>query len=42
MWYKINELKQKGLNKSQISDELGISRKTVRKYQGMNCEEFQF
>jgi transposase len=41
MWYKINELKQKGLNKSQISYELGISRKTVRKYQGMNCEEFQ-
>ena len=41
MWYKINELKQKGLNKSQISDELGISRKTVRKYQGMDCDEFQ-
>jgi len=41
MWYKINELKQKGLNKSQISEELGVSRKTVRKYQGMNSEEFQ-
>ena len=41
MWYKINELKQKGLNKSQIAVELGISRKTVRKYQSMNSKEFQ-
>lgn len=40
MWYKINELKQKGLNKSQISVELGLSRKTVRRYQNMNGEEF--
>ena len=41
MWYKINELKTKGLNKSQISQELGLSRKTVRKYQNMNDEDFQ-
>jgi transposase len=41
MWYKINELKQKGLNKSQIANELGLHRRTVRRYQGMNAEEFQ-
>jgi transposase len=41
MWYKINELKEQGLNKSQISQKLCISRKTVRKYLAMNCEEFQ-
>lgn len=32
MWYKVKELKGKGLNNSQISTELGIDRNTVRKY----------
>lgn len=41
MWYKINELKQKGLNKSQIAVELGIHRKTVCRYQSMGADEFQ-
>ena len=40
MWYKVNELKSKGLNKSQISKELGIDRATVRKYISMNESEF--
>ncbi len=29
MWYKVNELHSKGLNKSQISVELGIYRSTA-------------
>jgi transposase len=41
MWYKIKELKAKGLNKSQIALELGISRKTVRRYQAMEADSFQ-
>lgn len=41
MWYKIKELKDKGLNKSQIALELGISRKTVRRYQSMEADCFQ-
>jgi transposase len=40
MWYKVNELKGNGLNKSQISYELGIDRSTVRKYLSMSKEEF--
>lgn len=32
MWYKVKELWDQGLNKSQISRELGIDRGTVRKY----------
>jgi transposase len=40
MWYKVNELNSKGLNKSQISRELGIDRATVRKYINMNESEF--
>lgn len=40
MWYKVNELNSKGLNKSQISRELGLDRATVRKYISMNESEF--
>ncbi len=40
MWYKVKELKSSGLNKSQISQEVGIDRGTVRTYLSMNEEEF--
>lgn len=40
MWYKVNELKSKGLNKSQISAQTGLDRKTVKKYLRMSREEF--
>jgi transposase len=40
MWYKVKELQSKGLNKSQIAMEVGIHRKTVRKYLNMNEEAF--
>ena len=40
MWYKVNELKNKGFNKSQISKQLEICRKTVRNYLMMNEQEF--
>lgn len=40
MWYKVKELRSKGLNKSQIALEVGIHRKTVRKYLHMNEEGF--
>lgn len=40
MWYKVKELFSKGLNKSQIAMEVGIHRKTVRKYLNMSEEEF--
>lgn len=40
MWYKVKELAEKGLNKTQISFEVGIHRKTVRKYLNMSEEEF--
>jgi len=36
MWYKVKELWNQGLNKSQISRELGIDRGTVRKYLSMD------
>ena len=41
MWYKVQELKNKGLNKSQISREIGIDRATVRKYEQLSEDEFQ-
>ncbi len=41
MWYKVKELKSKGLNCVQISHELGLHRQTVMKYAGMSLEEFQ-
>ena len=40
MWYKVKELKSKGLNKTQIARCLGINRNTVRKYQSMSESEF--
>lgn len=40
MWYKVRELFEKGLNKTQISLELGIHRKTVRKYLSLSEDEF--
>lgn len=40
MWYKVKELQSKGLNKSQIAMEVGIHRKTVRKYLNMNEASF--
>ena len=40
MWYKVRELFDKGLNKSQISKEIGIDRGVVRKYLSMSEEEF--
>jgi transposase len=40
MWYKVKELNSKGLNKSQISRELGIDRATVRRYISLNESEF--
>ena len=40
MWYKIRELNQKGLNKSQISRETELDRGTVRKYMKMSEKEF--
>ncbi len=40
MWYKVKELHRKGLNKTQIGHEVGIHRKTVRKY--LSMEEASF
>jgi transposase len=40
MWYKVRELFSKGLNKTQISLEVGVHRKTVRLYLAMNEDEF--
>lgn len=40
MWHKVNKLHLSGLNKSQISRELGIDRGTVRRYLSMSEEEF--
>lgn len=40
MWYKVNELFSKGLNKTQIAEEIGVHRKTVRKYLNMTETEF--
>ena len=40
MWYKVRELNSKGLNKSQIAKEVGIHRKTVRRYLCMSEASF--
>ncbi len=40
MWYKVKELHEKGLNKSQISRETQLDRATVRKYLQMSEDEF--
>ena len=41
MWYKVNELNRKGLNKSQIAREIGVYRGTVRKYLRMDEKAFE-
>ena len=40
MWYKVQELTEEGLNKSQISRETALDRATVRKYQQISEDEF--
>jgi transposase len=40
MWHKVTQFNSDGLNKSQISRELGIDRATVRKYLSMDESEF--
>lgn len=40
MWHKVNELYEKGLNKCQISQKLGLNRRTIRKYIEMSYDEF--
>lgn len=41
MWYKIRELKAKGLTNKQTAKELGLHRDTVAKYLKMSQEEFE-
>jgi len=41
MWYKVKELRSKGLNYVQIGRELGLHRQTVMKYDKMSISEFQ-
>jgi len=40
MWYKVQELTEEGLNKSQISRETTLDRATVRKYQQISEDDF--
>ncbi len=40
MWYKVQELTEQGLNKSQIRRETGLDRSTIRKYQQMEENTF--
>ena len=40
MWHKVKVLWSKGLNKSQISQDVGIHRKTVRHYLEIDEAEF--
>jgi transposase len=40
MWYKVKELWGQGLNKSQIKEELGIDRSTIRRYLSMTENQF--
>ncbi len=40
MWYKVQELTEQGLNKSQIKLETGLDRATIRRYLQMNEEDF--
>ncbi len=41
MWYKVQELREKGLNNSQICRETELDRATIRKYLQMSESEFQ-
>lgn len=40
MWYKVQELTEKGLNKSQIRRETDLDRATIGKYQQMEEDSF--
>lgn len=40
MWYKVQELTAKGLNKSQIREATGLDRATIRKYQQIDETSF--
>lgn len=40
MWYKVKELSEQGLNKSQIACQTGLDRSTVRKYLKMDEQGF--
>ncbi len=40
MWYKVQELTEQGLNKSQIKRETSLDRATIRKYQQMDEATF--
>lgn len=40
MWYKVQELTQLGLNKSQIRLETGLDRSTIGKYQSIDEDTF--
>ncbi len=40
MWYKVKELFESGLNTSQIHEETGLDRGTVRKYRSMSEKGF--
>lgn len=40
MWYKVQELTAKGLNKSQIRKATGLDRATIRKYQQIDETSF--
>lgn len=40
MWYKVQELTERGLNKSQIRLETGLDRATIRKYLQMEEADF--
>ena len=40
MWYKVQELTEQGLNKSQIKVETGLDRATIRRYLQMKEEDF--
>jgi len=40
MWYKVQELTEQGLNKSQIKLETGLDRATIRRYLQMNEKDF--
>lgn len=41
MYYKMQELQQLGLNKSQIAHHLGVSRNTLYKYWELNPDEYE-
>lgn len=41
IWYKVKELKSKGLHCAQIAHELGLHRHTAEKYVRMTLEEFR-